>query len=167
MFIAIRDPLFLPTHDFCCLYIDVCSQNFHEMDSSLSQRVKESTTVFKSAKYVEQELGRLSGKPLFKRRKTKKNWLKHYISVSRIPGENYLSICHNIMPTLVRHWSIVFGDNHVHIKWVALTEALSGVVFTHLKQAISHDIVLECMTGSYHFYHMFTGYAQHVYYISE
>lgn len=137
------------------------------MDSFLSPKVRESTTVFKSARYVEQELGRLTMKPTFKKRKTKKNWLKHYVAARRIPGENYLGICQNIMPKLVRHWAIVFGEEFVHIKWVALSGPLSMVVFNHLKQSISHELVLGCMTGSYHFYHMFTGYAQHVYYISE
>jgi len=109
-------------------------------------------------------MAKIGNLPCFKRAKSKKNWVKHYVRVPRIPGENYLSICKQVLPPLTRHWAIVWGDAFIHIKWVALTLPMSDVVIDLLKAAISHDINRLSMTGLHAFSFMFDGYAQQVFY---
>jgi len=143
------------------------------MEHIIDTRVIESTSVFKSAKYLKFQEAQFDavfqakGGIKKKSKQVKLNAIKHYVMANRIPGENFLGICQKILPTRCRRWAIVFSREIIYIKWVAHNVAISRDIIQHLREAIDVNLKLLNMTGVHEFHHMFDGYAQQLYYCSE
>lgn len=145
----------------------------HSMEHIRDTRVIESTSVFKSAKYLKLQEAQfdaafqVSGAISKKSKQVKLNSAKHYVIAKRIPGDNFLGICQKILPTRCRRWAIVFSREIIYIKWIAHNVSISRDILEHLREAIDVKLKLLSMTGVHEFHHMFDGYAQQLYYCSE
>jgi len=143
------------------------------MEHIRDTRVIESTSVFKSAKYLKVQEAqfdaafRPKGGITKRSKQVKLNWVKHYVIAKRIPGDNFLGICQKILPTRCRRWAIVFSREIIYIKWIAHNVAISRDILQQLREAIDVKLKLLSMTGVHEFHHMFDGYAQQMYYCDE
>jgi len=143
------------------------------MEHIRDTRVIESTSVFKSAKYLKVQEAQFDaafqpkGGIAKRSKQVKLNWVKHYVIAKRIPGDNFLGICQKILPTRCRRWAIVFSREIIYIKWIAHNVAISRDILQQLREAIDVKLKLLSMTGVHEFHHMFDGYAQQMYYCDE